>query len=112
MTHTLYASQQVTFTCVTKAILMPRPSQRSRSLRRVKRKTPGGRSVIHYERRKHSIAKCSACKKPLSGVPRERDSGIAKLPKTKKRPDRPFGGNLCSSCMRREMKRRLFESFQ
>ena len=29
---------------------------------------------------------------------------MAKLPKTKKRPERPFGGNLCSDCMRKIMK--------
>jgi len=90
---------------------MPRPSQRSRSLRRIKKKTPGGERKVHYKKRKHSKARCSVCKKPLSGVPKGRDSDIAKIPKTKKRPERPYGGNLCSSCMRREMKRRLFESF-
>jgi large subunit ribosomal protein L34e len=91
---------------------MPRRSQRSRSLRKLKVKTPGGRSVTRFERRKNAAAKCAVCKKPLSGVPLGRDSWIAKLSKTEKRPERPFGGNLCSSCARREMKKRLFESFQ
>jgi len=47
----------------------------------------------------------------LVGVPKGRDSEIRKMPKTKKRPERPFGGKLCSSCMRREVKGRLLESF-
>lgn len=91
---------------------MPRPSQRSRSLRRLKRTTPGGRRVIRYERRKNSPAKCAVCGKTLSGVPIGRDSEIRNLPKTRKRPERPYGGNLCSACSRREIKRRLFESAQ
>ncbi len=90
---------------------MPRPSQRTRSLRKLRKTTPGGRVTIHYEKKKNSKAKCAICKKPLSGVPQGRYSDLAKLPKAKKRPERPYGGNLCSSCMRREMKRRLFESF-
>ena len=91
---------------------MPKRSLRSRSLRKLKVKTPGGRSVIHYGERKNSAAKCAVCKKPLHGTPRARDSGIAKLSRTEKRPERPFGGNLCSSCSRREIKRRLLEPFQ
>ena len=91
---------------------MPRPSLRSRSLRKLRKKTPGGRTVMHYERRKNSKAKCAVCKKALAGVPIGKDSDIAKLPKSKKKPERAFGGNLCSSCMRREIKKRLIESFQ
>ena len=91
---------------------MPRPSQRSRSLRKLVKKTPGGRTVMRYGKRKHSRAKCGACGKSLPGVPMGRDSDIRKLPKTKKRPERAFGGNLCSPCSRREIKRRLFESSQ
>jgi len=91
---------------------MPRRSQRSRSLRRLRIKTPGGRSVTHFSRRKNAAAKCAVCKKPLHGVPIARDAGMAKLSKSEKRPERPFGGNLCSSCSRREIKRRLIESAQ
>jgi large subunit ribosomal protein L34e len=78
----------------------------------MKIRTPGGRTVTHYLERKNAAAKCASCKKPLFGTPRARDSGIAKLTKSEKRPERPFGGNLCSSCSRREIKRRLFESVQ
>ena len=91
---------------------MPRRSQRSKSLRKLKVRTPGGRRVTHFKRRKNAAAKCAVCKKPLAGMPKGRDSDTAKLSKTEKRPERPFGGNLCSSCARREMKKRLFESFQ
>ena len=90
---------------------MPRPALRSTSLRRTRKKTPGGASVIHYEKKKVGKHVCSSCKKPLYGVPRGRKNEIKKLPKTKKRPTRPYGGNLCSKCMRSLIKReRVFKA--
>jgi large subunit ribosomal protein L34e len=53
--------------------------------------------------RKPSNAKCGVCGAILSGVPRERPYKMQKLPKTKKRPERPFGGVLCSACSRRKI---------
>lgn len=91
---------------------MVKRSLRSTSYRKLKVKTPGGRTVLHFGERKNAFAKCAVCKKLLHGVPIARDSGIAKLSKSEKRPDRPFGGNLCSACSRREIKRRLIESVQ
>ena len=80
---------------------MPRPALRSRSLRRVKVRTPGGRVVIHYERRKPSPARCGICGAVLSGVPRERPSKLRKLAHTERRPERPYGGVICPRCLRR-----------
>ncbi|MCK5022888.1 MAG: 50S ribosomal protein L34e [Candidatus Aenigmarchaeota archaeon] len=91
---------------------MPRPSLRSTSLRKLRKKTPGGRTVNRYAGKNNSRAKCATCKKPLAGVPAGRDSDISKLSKSQKRPDRAFGGNLCSACSRREIKKRLVESLQ
>lgn len=79
---------------------MPEPYKRSRSLRRLQVKVPGGRTALHYKERKPGKAKCSKCSSLLKGVPRERSLKMHKLPKTKKRPERPYGGNLCSKCMR------------
>ena len=45
-------------------------------------------------------------KKPLSGVPRERPAKMANMPKTLKRPERPYGGVLCSKCTRELLKER------
>lgn len=81
---------------------MPAPRYRSRSLRRVYVKTPGGRVVVHYRKRKPKIAHCS-CGAPLKGVVRERPYKMRNMPKTKKRPERPYGGILCSKCMRKLM---------
>lgn len=88
---------------------MPRPALRSRSMRRVKKRLPGGSSVIHYSKKKPSKPICSGCKKPLHGVPRDLPQKIEKLPKTKKRPERPYGGKLCSKCLRETIKLKIPE---
>lgn len=82
---------------------MPAPKHRSRKLRRVKVTTPGGTNKIVYTKRKPSKAICGECGSKLSGVPRELPSKMKNMPKTHKRPDRPFGGNLCTRCMRKKM---------
>ncbi|RLF00366.1 MAG: 50S ribosomal protein L34e [Thermoprotei archaeon] len=83
---------------------MPRPALRSRSLRRVKIRTPGGLSVVHYERRKHSLPKCALCKRPLRGIgkllPREERKGV-------RMPTRPYGGYLCHKCLENALKRAI-----
>ena len=86
---------------------MPRGMFRSRTLRRVFVKTPGGRNVIHYRRRKPSKAVCSACKTQLAGVPRELPYKMANMPKTAKRPERPYGGGLCSACTRKLLQEKV-----
>jgi large subunit ribosomal protein L34e len=42
-------------------------------------------------------------------VPRLRPVELRKLPKTKKRPQRIFGGVLCPSCLTRVLKRAIRE---
>jgi large subunit ribosomal protein L34e len=76
---------------------------KSRSLRRVAKRTPGGRNVTHYEKRKPSAAHCSECGAKLHGVPRERPYRMQNMPKTAKRPERPYGGVLCSKCARQKI---------
>lgn len=91
---------------------MVRRSLRSRSLRKLRVRTPGGRTAQRFKGRKNAVSKCAICKKPLAGMPKVTDATLSKLSKSQRRPERPFGGNLCSSCSRRELKRRLFESVQ
>ena len=79
---------------------MPEPYKRSRSVRRLQVKVPGGATKVHYKERKPGKAKCGSCGSLLIGVPRERNLKMHKLPSTKKRPTRPYGGNLCSKCTR------------
>lgn len=74
---------------------------KSRTYRRVFKKTPGGNTVLRYEKRKPSAHKCGKCGKMLSGMLRERPYKVKKQPKTARRPERPYAGNLCSGCARR-----------
>ncbi|MBU0666241.1 MAG: 50S ribosomal protein L34e [Nanoarchaeota archaeon] len=82
---------------------MPRGKEKSRTLRRVFKKLPGERTTLHYEKRKPSKAKCSGCDALLKGVPRERPYKMQNMPKTKKRPERPYGGVLCTKCARKKI---------
>jgi large subunit ribosomal protein L34e len=85
---------------------MVRRALRSRSLRRVKVKTPGSKVVTHFRKRKPQAAHCAGCSAVLKGVPRERPTKMQNMAKTKKRPERPFGGILCSSCSRSLIKQK------
>ena len=79
---------------------MPTGRFRSRTLRRVFVKAPGGNVKIQYKERKPKRAHCAQCGKQLAGVPRERPPKMMTMPKSSKRPERPYGGVLCSPCMR------------
>jgi len=72
----------------------------SRSLRRVKLRTPGGKLKVVYKKRKPAKAKCGSCGSILHGVPNERPYKMMTMPKTQKRPERAYGGTLCSRCAR------------
>ena len=91
---------------------MVRPKLRSRSKRRKKTRTPGNRLITQYKKRRPKIAKCGICGKPLHGVPRLNPVDMRKLAKTKRRPERPYGGNLCSSCMRDLLRKTVRDTFK
>ncbi len=79
---------------------------KSRTFRRVKVRLPGGSVTIHYVKRKPGLGRCAMCKTELKGVLRERPKKMQKTAKSKKAPERPYGGNLCSKCMRLVIKRK------
>ena len=76
---------------------------KSKSLRKVFRRTPGNKVVVHYKKRKPNKARCAICGAVLKGVPRELPYKMRNLPKSKKRPSRPYGGYLCSKCARQKI---------
>lgn len=76
---------------------------KSRALRRVFKRTPGGKAKLTYRKRKPSKARCAGCGGILKGTPRERPHIMKKTAKSKKRPQRAYGGLLCSKCMRRKI---------
>lgn len=82
---------------------MPRPALRSRrNIRRTQIRTPT-RVVVHYARKKPGKAHCSHCGAELPGIPHVAAYKFRRMPKTCKRPERPYGGVLCSACMRRQL---------
>ncbi|MBR9676859.1 50S ribosomal protein L34e [Candidatus Woesearchaeota archaeon] len=82
---------------------MVQPRFRSRTHRRVSVRTPGGTTKRVFKKRKPQKAKCADCKVVLAGVPRERPYKMENMAKTKKRPERPYGGVLCSTCARKKI---------
>lgn len=80
---------------------MVAPRYRSRSKRHVYVRTPGGRTTIHYIARKPKVGRCQVTGEILKGVPRASAAERKRLAKTKKRPQRPYGGVLSSRAMRR-----------
>ncbi len=79
---------------------MPRPALRTGFLRRIRKKLPGGASIVYYFKKKPKAAVCARCKKPLHGVSGISSSRKKKSAKSKRKPQRPYGGNLCSKCAR------------
>lgn len=77
--------------------------QLSRKRRRVFVKTPGGSVHMHFVKRKPAKAHCADCGRELPGVLAERPYRMQNTAKTKKRPQRPYGGNLCSACSRKRI---------
>ena len=85
---------------------MPRGSRRSRSLRRIYVKTSKQTKLV-YAKRAHSKAHCAKCGAVLKGVKTGPAYKMSKLAKTERRPERPYGGMLCSRCTRLKIKEQL-----
>jgi large subunit ribosomal protein L34e len=84
---------------------------KSKHFRKVFVKTPGEKTKVQYKQRKPKKLTCKICKKPLHGIPNLIKSKFKNLPKTKKRPQRPYGGVLCSSCAKKQIiKNKLLKS--
>jgi len=83
---------------------MPRGMFKSRTFRRVFTKIPGGTTVMRFLRRKPKGARCARCGADLHGIPRENARKMKNMAKSTKRPERPYGGVLCSRCLRDTIK--------
>ena len=77
---------------------------KSRSFRRVFVKIPGGSTVVHFKKRKPAKHKCAKCGAVLGGTLRERPYKMQNLAKTKKKPNRAYGGYLCAKCLILQLK--------
>lgn len=89
---------------------MVRPALRSRSLRKVTRKIPGGRSVIQYKSKRPKKGACATTGQALKGAASKKASALKSSSRSSKRPSRPFGGKLSASAARVIMKNRARSS--
>jgi large subunit ribosomal protein L34e len=83
---------------------MPRMSRRSRTLRRVHRKMPGGSTRLVYEKRKPGVIRCALCGIELKGIPRLRPFKAQNISKSKKKVERAYGAFMCATCLRAKLK--------
>jgi large subunit ribosomal protein L34e len=79
---------------------MPEPRYRSRALARKVVKTPGKKTNIHYRKRRYSSDKCAICKKELHGMSPRNPKTRRHTAKSKRAPNRIYGGYLCPSCLK------------
>ena len=77
---------------------------KSGRLARVHKVTPGGKTVLTFQRRNPSAQKCSSCKTQLKGIPRLKTSKAKNAPKSKKTVERAYGGFLCAKCLKQKLK--------
>ena len=78
--------------------------KKSRSLRKIYKRLPSSKVKLHYEKRKPGKQKCANCGSYLHGTLNLRQFKMRNIAKTKKRPERMFGGYLCSYCSRGKIK--------
>lgn len=84
---------------------MSEAKTKSRNFRKVQVRTVKG-SKDAFKRRKPVVAKCVVTGESLKGVPRALPGDLKNVPRSARRPSRPFGGVLSSRASRLEIKRR------
>ena len=73
---------------------------------KIKKRLPSGKVVIVERRKNPQVAKCARCGAPLQGIPRLIPSKMRKLPKSRRKVERIFGGYLCSKCTKEILRER------
>ncbi|XP_071506349.1 uncharacterized protein [Diadema antillarum] len=68
-------------------------------------KTPGGRLVYHYLKKKPSPARCGDTGVKLKGVQAARPKKLMALSKPKKKVSRAYGGCLCAKAVKQRIVR-------
>jgi large subunit ribosomal protein L34e len=76
--------------------------RKGKSERKVFVKTTRGNKVKYVGKNPDSDV-CSECNENLKGIPRTKVSKIGNTPKSKKRVNRKYGGNLCNKCSRKKI---------
>jgi len=74
-------------------------------------RTPGGRLVWRPVKLKKGEARCAWCHGELHGTPALPKAEMRRLPKSGKRPERPYGGYLCPRCLRSGLVRAVIRGY-
>jgi len=83
---------------------MPAPRYRSRSKNQKKVVTPGKITKVHYKKPPPEFSKCAGCGQIIKSVPRLRGPNIRKVSKSKRHPNRIYGGYYCPNCLSTKIK--------
>jgi large subunit ribosomal protein L34e len=62
---------------------------------------------VRYKKDKIKRAHCVHCGQYLAGLPRLSPTELSKLSPTKRKIERPFGGQLCHNCLRQLIKQTI-----
>jgi len=87
-------------------------SWNTKSTKRRKIRTPGGRLVYQYVNKKAAYPKCGDTKMKLIGMPRKRPMELKKLKKREKHVSRAYGGCLTGKAVRTRIVRAFLVSEQ
>jgi large subunit ribosomal protein L34e len=79
-------------------VAVVRPSLRGKPHKLVR--TPGGRLVWRPVEFKRGEARCAWCHGELHGTPVLSKAEMRGIPKSSRRPERPYGGYLCPRCLK------------
>uniref|UniRef100_A0A182NER3 Large ribosomal subunit protein eL34 n=1 Tax=Anopheles dirus TaxID=7168 RepID=A0A182NER3_9DIPT len=85
---------------VQRLTLRRRLSYNTKSNKRRIVRTPGGRLVYHYVKKRRTLPKCGQCKKDLQGIKPSRPCERPRMSRRLKTVTRTFGGVLCHRCLR------------
>ena len=77
-----------------------------KSIRSGKRKlvkTPSGKFYFKSIKKKANYPHCATCNRVLPGVARGTRVEVRRMSLSERKPNRPYGGQICSPCLRRKL---------
>ena len=87
---------------------MTYPRYRSRTYRRTHQTTPGRVSKVSYKRPNPNTPHCGITHEKIHGIPRLRQGRFSTLSKSKKRPNRKYGGTYSPTTVKRALQRSIW----
>ena len=85
-------------------------SFKSKSKNKVFRKTPGTLLKVHLEKRNPKGQFCGISGAILNGIPKKTATEFNKLSKSKKRPNRKYGGTFSHKVVKDHLEKAIWQS--